>query len=209
MKWKLPPRREHEVSELVRQIAETIEQDVQDMASSTGQRRAQCLATILRPFINMQLPNAGPAAIIDRRQKPWRVQCRFGYDDGSYTLDDDGEFDWEVVSGFDAVIELVRACFDDFHDPDGAFWFDAAEFNDKAMKQRFGGLYSNISKGGGEASTRILYMAPDDVLSFVDVTVERGDGENSLDAEAPAKDSSSPGVSRLREMRAARANSKG
>lgn len=210
MKWKLSPECEDKTVGLVRQIADVLEEDVRHMSDVTGQKRAQCLASILRPMINMQLPNTGPAALVDRRQKPWRVQCWFGFVNKTYDLDDEGEFEGEVVRGFDAVIEVVRDCFDDYHGPTGDVWSSAPEFNDKSMRQRFGGLYSNISKGGGEASTRITYETANNRHMFLDVTVERADEEpeqKDLDLEEINPDSPRPGVDRLRAMREARGQS--
>jgi hypothetical protein len=209
MKWELPPKREAKVAELIGKISEILDSDIDEMSKATSQRQAQCLASMLRPLINMERPNTGTTALADRRQKPWRVQCRFGFDDGSYSLADDGEFEWETVYGFDAVIEVVRACFDDYHWETGS-WGDAPEFNNKAMKQRFGGMYSNISKGGGEASTRIVYAEPPSIGMFLDVTIERAeeeDAQKKLDLEETNEDSSKPAINRLREMREARGKS--
>jgi hypothetical protein len=210
MKWKLPPKREDEASGLVGELAELLASDVDAMAAHTGQKKAQCLATMLRPLINMQLPNTGKSAVYDRRQKEWNVQCTFGaVNGGAHDHDEDGEFAAETVRGFDHVIDVIRECVDDFHEPTGNVWHDFNEFNDRSMKQRFGGLYSNIAKGGGEASTRIFYEVAGETMRFVDVAVERAKlgADQKLDADMTNKDSAPSAVSRLRAMREARGQS--
>lgn len=213
MKWKLPPKREDAASALLGEIAELLTKDIDAMASHTGQKRAQCLATMLRPMINMECPNVGASAVVDRRQRAWSVQCTFGQAIGAnYDHDADGEFEPEVVRGFDRVIDVVRACVDDFLEPVGNNWTDLNEFNDRNMKQRFGGLYSNISSGGGEASTRIFYELAGEQVCFVDVAVERQqtptDAEQKgLDAETTNEDSAPSAMSRIRQLREARGKS--
>ena len=210
MKYRIPPSREDRARELVAELADLLAKDIESVSKGTGKRTAQCFASLLRPMINQEMPNAGSLAVVDRRQRLWRVKCQFGFNSGVMEFCDDGEFEWETVRGFDAVIDVVRACFDDFNEPYSTTWKDYASFNEKDMRQRFGGLYTNISKGGGEAGTRLFYEMEDGDDYFLNVNIERAEEtppQKDLDLEEINPDSPKPAVNRLRAMREARGQS--
>ena len=210
MKYKLPPSREDKARELIAELAELLAPDIERVSRGTGKRTAQCLASLLRPMINQELSNAGSLAVVDRRQRLWKVKCRFGYNSGVMELCDDGEFEWETVRGFDEVEDTVRACFDDFNEPHDTTSKDYIVFDEKNMRQRFGGLYPTISRGGGKAATRIYYEIEGGEDYFLNVRIERAEEEapqKDLDLEEINPDSPKPAINRLRAMREARGQS--
>lgn len=128
-------------------------------AKLSGRTIVSCMTAMLKALMIKHIKEDAPDHE-DRRVREWSVKTSFwditeGFESGVLL----GESDGETVKGLLSVVPLVQTYAYHMH-PDE----DLMEFCEARLNQWFGGLYSNISKGGGQTYTRVYYEIGDKKL---------------------------------------------
>ena len=126
------------------------------MAERTGRKLPSCLATVMLPYVkNYVDPQGGEAlARFDNRVRAWKVKVYFWDvsqgNDGAVLLADSEP---EVVQGM-AEVGALLVEYKEVRHPDT----DIEKFSTVELSKRLGGMRPAISRGNGQAVTRIFYQ---------------------------------------------------
>lgn len=150
------------VKDAIAQLHDAILPAAQLQAQTSGRTILSCMTTMVRAMLrsHMQPPKMDRGR--DIRMRDWKVKIYFwdityGFEGGVLLGENSGSGD--TITGLQAVVPFVKQYASDMHPGE-----QLDVFGGGPLRQRFGGLYSAISKGSGKASTRLHYKIDDKKL---------------------------------------------
>lgn len=143
--------------EAVNAACEQVVREAKFMAERTGRKLPSCLATIMLPYVKNYVDPQGGEALAhhDNRVRSWHVHIYFwdvsqGNDGAMLLAENDGG---ETVRGMSEIAELLIEYKGHRH---GEFT-EIEKFTPTELSKRLGGMRPAISRGNGQAVTRIFY----------------------------------------------------